>query len=188
MDVKLIKVAVRALAALFAASFGTLHIKIMGCQLASGSSSATSICHARPVFWLACFVGLFSFTLVVLSQRYAIVRRPIAAALLAAYSLYGFNYAFEYKSWWLTLVPSAFLAAAFGVAWKTQWGTWLTYGTTMLFLGHWLWGIIAAARIGTFESIPPLQTALMFVPGIACALLAGYCCYSCKQRDGLNAG
>ena len=188
MDVRLIKASVRALGALFAASFGTLQLKITGCELASGSSWAASICHARPILWLACFVGLLSFTLVLLSRRYAIVRRPIAAALLAAYSIYGFDYAFEYKSWWLTLVPSAFMAAAVGVALRTRWGTWMTYITTTLFLGNWLWAIIAAARIGTFESVPPLQTALMFVPGVAYALLAGYCCYACAPRDGMSAG
>ena len=133
--------------------------------------------------WLACFVGLFELTLVLLSRRYAIVRRPIAVVLLGAYSVYGFNYAYEYQLWWLTLVPSASMAAAVGVALKTRWGTWATYGTTTLFLGYWLWGIIAAARMGTFESISPLQSALMFVPGIAYALLAGYCCYACTAVD-----
>ena len=188
MDLRLIKVAVRALGALFAASFGTFLYKFSGCHLAPDSSWAASTCHAGPMAWLACFVGLFSLTLVLLSRRYAIVRRPTAVVLLAAYSVYGFNYAFEYRSWWLTLVPSAFMAAAFGVALRTRWGTWATYATTTLFLGHWLWGIIAAARMGTFESIPPLQSALMFVPGIAYALLAGYCSYVCTQRDRLNAG
>jgi hypothetical protein len=188
MDVRLIKVAVRALAALFAAFFGTLQLKITGCQLASGSDWAASICHARPILWLACFGGLFSVTLVALSRRFAFVRRPIAVVLLAAYALYGFDYAYEYKSWRLALVPSAVMAAAVGVALKTQWGTWLTYGTTTLFLGYWLWGIFAAARVGTLQSTPRLQAALMFVPGIACALLAGYCCYACRRRDGLKAG
>ena len=187
MGVRTIKVSVSVLGALFAASFGTLLFKFTDCRLSSNSSWAASICPTGTVAWWAFFVGLFSLTLVLLSRRYAIVRRPTAVVLLAAYSVYGFHYAFEYQSWWLTLVPLAFMAAAVGVALRTRWGTWATYGTTTLFLGNWLWGIIAAARAGTFESLRPLQSALMFVPGIAYVLLAGYCCYACTQRDVPNA-
>lgn len=40
---------------------------------------------------------------------------------------------------------------------------------------------------GVFQTRPPLEAALMLVPGIAFGPLAGFCCYACRQRVTGNA-
>jgi hypothetical protein len=61
-------------------------------------------------------------------------------------------------------------------------GTIVTYAISALFVTYWSSGVIAAARAGAFQSSPPLQAALMLVPGIAFGLLAGFCCYASRSR------
>jgi hypothetical protein len=183
MDARLIKTAALLPLALFAAFFGTVQLQITGCQLAPEASWTDWICHTHRVsFWLLCFGCLFLLTLLVLSRRSTAFRRPLAVLLMLAYTLFAFGQAFEYQLWWFALVPSATLAAAIGIALRTQWGTFLTYAVSALLLVNWLWGIVTAARVGVFQSNPPVLAALMLVPGIAFLLLAGFCCYASRVR------
>jgi hypothetical protein len=188
MDVRVIKATVRTLVALFAAFFGTLQLSMTVCRLEPGASWTHSLCHthsiASPLLSFAC---LFALTLLVLSRRSAAFRRPLAVLFLLAYAIYGLVEAFEYQLWWLALVPVAALAAAIGVALRARWGTLATYAISALFVIYWLWGVITAALGGVFQSRPPLEAALMLVPGIAFGLLAGFCCYACRPRAAQSA-
>jgi len=178
-----IKAAVRTLAALFAAFFGTLQLSMTTCRLVPGASWTRSLCHDHSIASsLLSFVCLFALTLLILSRRSAAFRRPLAALFLLAYAFYGLVYAFEYQLWWLALVPVAALAAAIGVALQARWGALVTYAISALFVIYWSWGVITAARVGAFQSRPPLEAALMLVPGIAFGLLAGFCCYASRPR------
>ena len=87
---------------------------------------------------------------------------------------------FEFQFWWLALIPVAALIAAIGVALKARWGTFVTYAMSALFVIYWSWGVIRAARVGVFQSRPPLEAALSLIPGIAFGLLAGFCSYASK--------
>ena len=151
------------------------------CRIAPGAAWTRWLCHAH---WLASpllsFAVVFAFTLLVLSRRSAACRRPLAVLLLLAYALYGVVDAFELQLWWLALVPVTALIAAIGVALKARWGALVTYAISALFVIYWLWGIITAARVGVFQSVPPLEAALTLVPGVAFGLLAGFCCYAAK--------
>jgi hypothetical protein len=101
--------------------------------------------------------------------------------LLIAYAIYGISYAFRYQAWWLALVPVAALAAAIGVALRARWGSLLIYAISALYAIYWSWGVVTAARTGVFQSVRPLQAALMLVPEIAFILLAGFCCYASRS-------
>jgi hypothetical protein len=124
---------------------------------------------------------LFALTLLILDNRSAALRRPLAVLLLIAYAVYGFSDAFRYQAWWLVLVPVTALAAAIGISLRARWGSLLIYAISALFAIYWSWGVVTAAKAGTFQSVPLLEAALMLVPGIAFALLAGFCCYASRS-------
>jgi hypothetical protein len=177
----LTKAAVRTLVGLFAGFFGTLQLSMTGCQLAPGAPWTRWLCDShRLASSLMSIAFLFALTLMALSRRSAAFRRPIAVLLLLAYGLYGLDDAFESQLWWLAVLPAVALAAALGIALRARWGTLVTYAISALFVIYWSWGIITAARVGIFQSRPPLEAALMLVPGIAFGLLAGFCCYASR--------
>lgn len=181
MGVRVIKAAARTLIALFAAFFGTLQLSMTVCRIAPGAAWTRWLCHTH---WFASpllsFAFLFALTLLVLSRRSAAFRRPLAVLLLLAYAVYGLVDTFEFQLGWLAIVPVVALIAAIGVALKVRWGTLVTYAISALFVIYWLWGVITAARVGFFQSRPPLEAALSLVPGIAFGLLAGFCSYASK--------
>ena len=183
MDVGVIKAAARILIALFTAFFGTVQLSMTVCRIAPGAAWTDWLCHThRFASSLLSFAFLFALTLLVLSRRSAAFRRPLAVLLLFAYGLYGLVDTFEFRLWWLALLTVAVLVAAIGVALKARWGSLVTYAISALFVIYWLWGVITAARVGYFQSRPPLEAALSLVPGIAFGLLAGFCCYASKPR------
>lgn len=180
--IRVAKVAARTLATIFAAFFGTLQLSMTTCQPRPTSALTRSLCQAHLITSSVVVFGLlFALSLLVLSTRMAALRRPLAVLLLVAYAIYGFVSTIEYQSWWLALVPVTALAAAIGVALRARWGTRLTYAISALFVIYWLWGVVTAARVGAFQSHPPLQAMLMLVPGLAFTLLAGFCCYACRS-------
>lgn len=185
MNVLVAKTVARISAALFTAFFGTIQLRMTACV--PRESWARWLCDNHPItFLLAPFVCLFAVTMLTLSNRYSTLRRPLAVFLLLAYSAYGFVEVFQSRSWLLALVPVSTVAAATGVALKARWGALMTYAISALFLIYWVWGVVTAARVGVFQSRPPLEAALMLIPGICFGLLAGFCSYACRRDTQSN--
>ena len=183
MDVRVIKSIVRGLAALFVGLLGSLQLSMTGCQFAPEAALSRWVCKTHPLAsLLLTFPLLFALTLLMLSRRFAAFRRPVAVLLLAAYAVYVAHQAFEFRLWSLALLAMAFGAGALGVGMRTRWGTRVTYAISALFVLYWLWGVVMAAREGVFQMSPPLEAALSLAPGITFGLLAGFCCYACRQR------
>ena len=177
----MIKAAARILSALFVGLFGTLELSLTVCRIGTGGIGIGQLCTDHPIASpLVSFALLFSLTLLLLSRRCTTWRVPIAVVLLAGYGLYGVAAAFGYGLWWIALVPIAALLAAIGVGLRERWGTLLTYAISILFGIYWGWGIFS--ETSTFASRDPLEVALSFVPGMAYALLAGFCCYVTTPR------
>lgn len=173
------KVAARILSAVFVGLFGTLELSLTVCRIGTGAAWMRQLCTAHPIASpLVSFALLFLLTVMLLSRRCAAWRLPIAILLLVSYGLYGIAAAIGYGAWWIALVPTVALVAAIGLSLRERWGALLTYSISLLFGVYWVWGVIAATRAGTFASQPPLEAALSFVPGMAFALLAGFCCYA----------
>jgi hypothetical protein len=172
------KAAARILSAVFVGLFGTLELSLTVCRISAVAVWTRQLCTAHPIVSpLLSFALLFFLTLMLLSRRCMVWRVPIAVLLLVSYGLYGIADAIGYGVWWIALVPAVALLAAIGLGLRQRWGTLLTYAISVLFGVYWVWGILAAIRAGTFASRPPLEVALSFVPGMAFALLAGFCCY-----------
>ena len=174
-----IKTAIRIFVALFAAFFGTLQLSMTICTSPTRGASTRWLCHAYPVVSsILSFIIFLALTLFVLSRRCATWRVPLAVVLLLIYGTYGIVDAIGYQAWWLALAPVVAVAAAVGVGLRARWGALLTYAVAAIFALYWTWGVVTAVRNGVFLSRPPLMGALMMVPGIAFALLAGFCCYA----------
>ena len=160
-----IKAAARMLIALFTAFFGTVQLSMTVCRIDPGAAWTDWLCHThRFASPLVSFAFLFALTLLVLSRRSATFRRPFAVLLLLAYALYSVVDTFEFRFWWLALLTVATLIAAIGVALKARWGALVTYAISALFVIYWSWGVITAARVGFFQSRPPIGSGTLAGP------------------------
>jgi hypothetical protein len=173
-----LKTSIRLLVTLFAALFGTLQLSMTIQALLPADAWVRQMCHAHPIVSPGLsFVTLFAITLLVLSRRCAAWRLPLAVVVLASYGIYEIVEAVHYRAWSLALAPLVALGSAVGVGLRASWGAFLTCALSTFFVVYWIWGVVTAARNGTFVSRSALIDVLMLVPGTAFLLLAGFCCY-----------
>jgi hypothetical protein len=126
--------------------------------------------------------------MLLLGKRSVVFRRPISVLLLVVYGIYGVLDSFEWRAWWLALVPIGALLAAIGIVLRKVWGRVLISALSLLFALYWIWSIGVAIHSGYLTSARPLQSALSLVPGIAIVLLAGFGCYVAIQQRNSETG
>ncbi len=183
------KATVRLLASLFVAFYGAVQLSMTVCGRTPRPTLIEWVCHTHSIVSpLLTFVLLLALALFVLSRRCINLRLPLAILFLLSYGIYGVVDATGYGLWWRALVPVIALAAAVGVGLRARWGTLLTYAVSALYALVWSWAAIAAARAGYFGSQPSLKGALSLVPGVAFALLFGFCCYAASGTRPGNGG
>jgi uncharacterized membrane protein (UPF0136 family) len=184
------KLVIRVLIALFGASFGSLQIQMSGCRpgLLEQPWSGWLCGNHVPRTLLILIPFLFVVLLFLLGKRSVIFRRPISVLLLVIYGIYGILDSFEWRAWWLALVPIGALLAAVGIVSGNAWGRVLIWALSLLFALYWIWSIGVAIHSGYLTSARPFQSALSLVPGIAFGLLAGFCCYVAIQQRNSETG
>src|SRR5438309_217735 len=111
------KSVIRVLIALFGAFFGSLQIQMSGCRPGlPGQPWKDWLCGNHvPRTWLILIPFLFVVLMLLLGKRSVVFRRPISVLLLVIYGIYGVLDSFEWRAWWLALVPIGALLAAIGI-------------------------------------------------------------------------